>query len=80
MWVPGSITYFIAAIVMFYRWLELGVSDRRPPSSPDPRSFMDVTASFLAGSILGWALPLGLLIAILIWWMTVLRRRGSEDG
>jgi hypothetical protein len=41
---------------------------------------VDVTASFLAGSILGWALPLGLLIAILIWWMAVLRRRGSEDG
>jgi len=40
---------------------------------------MDVTASFLAGSILGWALPLALLIGILIWWMIVLRRRGSED-
>lgn len=41
---------------------------------------MDVTASFLAGSILGWALPLALLIAILIWWVVVLRRRGGEDG
>jgi hypothetical protein len=41
---------------------------------------MDVTASFLAGSILGWAMPLGLLIAILIWWTAVLRRRGGEDG
>lgn len=41
---------------------------------------MDVTASFLAGSILGWALPLALLIGILIWWMVVLRRRGGEDG
>jgi cytochrome c-type biogenesis protein CcmH/NrfF len=40
---------------------------------------MDVTASFLAGSLLSWALPLGLLIAILVWWMLVLRRRGSED-
>jgi hypothetical protein len=39
---------------------------------------MDVTASFLAGSILGWALPLALLIGILIWWMTVLRRRGDD--
>jgi cytochrome c-type biogenesis protein CcmH/NrfF len=41
---------------------------------------MDVTASFLAGSILGWALPLALLIAILIWWIVVLRRRGNEDA
>jgi cytochrome c-type biogenesis protein CcmH/NrfF len=41
---------------------------------------MDVTASFLAGSILGWALPIALLIAILIWWIVVLRRRGSEDA
>ena len=39
---------------------------------------MDVTASFLAGSILGWALPLVLLIAILIWWIVVLRRRGGD--
>jgi cytochrome c-type biogenesis protein CcmH/NrfF len=39
---------------------------------------MDVTASFLAGSILGWALPLALLIAVLVWWTIVLRR--SSDG
>jgi len=41
---------------------------------------MDVTASFLAGSILGWALPLGLLIAILIWWTVLLRRRSGGDA
>jgi cytochrome c-type biogenesis protein CcmH/NrfF len=41
---------------------------------------MDVTASFLAGSLLSWALPLALLIAVLIWWMIVLRRRGDEDA
>jgi cytochrome c-type biogenesis protein CcmH/NrfF len=41
---------------------------------------MDMTASYLAGSILGWALPLGLLIAILIWWVVVLRRRSGEDA
>lgn len=40
---------------------------------------MDVTASFLAGSILGLVLPLALLIGILVWWMIVLRRRGDED-
>ena len=41
---------------------------------------MDVTASFLAGSILGWAMPLALLIAILIWWVAVLRRRSGDDA
>ena len=41
---------------------------------------MDVTASFLAGSILGLVLPLALLAAILVWWMFVLRRRNDEDG
>jgi cytochrome c-type biogenesis protein CcmH/NrfF len=40
---------------------------------------MDVTASFLSGAILSWALPLALLIAILIWWTLVLRRRSSDD-
>ena len=40
---------------------------------------MDVTASFPAGSILSLVLPLALLVAILTWWVTVLRRRGGED-
>ena len=40
---------------------------------------MDVTGSFLVGSILGLVLPLALLIAILIWWIVVLRRRGDES-
>ena len=41
---------------------------------------MDVTASFLSGAILSWALPLALLIAITIWWIVVLRRRSSDDA
>ncbi len=40
---------------------------------------MDVTASFLAGAILGWALPIALLIAITIWWVALVRRRSSDD-
>jgi cytochrome c-type biogenesis protein CcmH/NrfF len=40
---------------------------------------MDVTASFLQGAILSWALPLALLIAITIWWVVVVRRRSSDD-
>ena len=40
---------------------------------------MDVTASdFLAGSLLSWALPICLLLAILVYWLLVLRRRSSE--
>jgi hypothetical protein len=41
---------------------------------------MDLTASFLTGSILGLVMPLVLLIGILVWWMIVLRRRGDEDA
>jgi hypothetical protein len=40
---------------------------------------MDVTASFLTGSILSLILPLALLAAVLIWWIAVLRRRGDES-
>jgi hypothetical protein len=37
---------------------------------------MDVIASdFLAGSILTLVVPIGLLVAVGIWWMTILRRR-----
>jgi hypothetical protein len=41
---------------------------------------MDVTASFLSGAILSWALPLALLVSITIWWVVVLRRRSGDDG
>jgi hypothetical protein len=41
---------------------------------------MDVTASFLAGSILGLVLPVGLLLAITIWWLVVLRRRSDDES
>ena len=39
---------------------------------------MDVTASFLSGAILSWALPLALLIAITIGWVVIFRRRSSD--
>jgi len=39
---------------------------------------MDVTASFLAGSILGLVMPVVLLIAISIWWTIVVRRRSRD--
>lgn len=35
MWVPGSLTYFVAAFFFFYRWLEPGPSD--VPASAEPR-------------------------------------------
>ncbi len=40
---------------------------------------MDLIASFLAGSILGWALPIALLIVITIWWLVIIRRGSRED-
>ena len=41
---------------------------------------MDVTASdFLAGSILSWAMPICLLIAITIWYTVIVRRRSHDD-
>ena len=41
---------------------------------------MDVTASFLQGAILSWALPLALLVGVTIWWLIVLRRRSSDGS
>lgn len=41
---------------------------------------MDLIAShFLAGSLLSWALPIGLLLAICVYWMVLLRRRSRGD-
>jgi putative membrane protein len=36
MWVPGSLTYFVAAFVMFYRWLEPGTLETPPTVEPRP--------------------------------------------
>ena len=41
---------------------------------------MDVTASFLAGALLSWALPIGLLAAVLLWWSVILRKRPRDDA
>jgi len=41
---------------------------------------MDLIASFLAGSILTLLLPVGLLIAVAVWWGTILRRRSGGDA
>ena len=38
---------------------------------------MDVTASFLAGSLLTLLLPVGLLVAICVYWAVVLKRRSG---
>jgi cytochrome c oxidase assembly factor CtaG len=35
MWVPGSLAYFVAAVVAFYRWLEPGALDA-PVAEPRP--------------------------------------------
>jgi hypothetical protein len=30
MWVPGSLTYFVAVVFFFYRWLEPTAAEPRP--------------------------------------------------
>jgi len=41
---------------------------------------MDLIASnFLAGSILSWALPILLLVAIGVYWTVLLRRRSRQE-
>jgi cytochrome c-type biogenesis protein CcmH/NrfF len=35
---------------------------------------MDLIASFLSGSLLSWALPIALLLAVGVWWVSILRR------
>ena len=41
---------------------------------------MDLTASFLTGSVLSLVVPLAVLALVLIWWASVLRRRTGGDG
>jgi len=41
---------------------------------------MDLTASFLTGSVLSLVIPLGVLALVLIWWATILRRRTGGDA
>jgi len=36
MWVPGSLTYFVAAFFFFYRWLEPGPSEVQTSVEPRP--------------------------------------------
>jgi cytochrome c-type biogenesis protein CcmH/NrfF len=41
---------------------------------------MDLMAShFLAGAVLTWAMPIGLLIVVGIWWSLLIRRRPGGD-
>lgn len=39
MWVPGSLTYFVAAIAAFYRWLEPGAEAPAPEPRPEELSW-----------------------------------------
>jgi len=41
---------------------------------------MDLTASFLQGAILSWALPIALLIIVTIWWVGLVWFRGNQDS
>ena len=41
---------------------------------------MDLMASFLAGALLSWAMPLALLVGLTIWYVRILRRRSGGDA
>lgn len=41
---------------------------------------MDLTASFLTGSVLTLVIPLGVLACVLIWWAATLRSRSGGDA
>jgi len=69
-WVVTS--YLLASTVSTPIYGKLGDMYGRKPV------FQAAILIFLAGSILGLVLPLALLIAILTWWIVVLRRRGGE--
>jgi len=37
-----------------------------------------IAAHFLAGSILSWALPIAVLLAVAVYWIVLLRRTGGN--
>jgi cytochrome c-type biogenesis protein CcmH/NrfF len=42
---------------------------------------MDLTAShFLAGSLLTWAMPIGLLLLVGLWWTVLMKRRSGGES
>jgi hypothetical protein len=41
---------------------------------------MDLTASFLTGSVLSLIVPLATLALVLLWWASILRRRSGGDA
>ena len=96
MWVPGSIAFTIAFIVFFYRWLGpepagqrcrpvLRASASRAPPIPDLRGeamLLTIASHFFAGSLLTLLLPVGLLVAVGVYWALLIRRRsaGTRSG
>ena len=41
---------------------------------------MDLTASFLAGSVLTLVVPLAVLAIVLLWWGRIMRGRSGGDA
>jgi cytochrome c-type biogenesis protein CcmH/NrfF len=39
-----------------------------------------IAAHFLAGSLLTWAMPIGLLLLIGLWWTVLLKRRSGGES
>jgi hypothetical protein len=41
---------------------------------------MDMIASFLTGSVLSLVVPLSTLALVLLWWVSIMRRRSGGDA
>jgi cytochrome c-type biogenesis protein CcmH/NrfF len=39
-----------------------------------------IAAHFLAGSLLTWAMPIGLLLLIGLWWTVLMKRRSDGES
>jgi cytochrome c-type biogenesis protein CcmH/NrfF len=39
-----------------------------------------IAAHFLAGSLLTWAMPIGLLLLIGLWWTVLMKRRSGGES
>jgi cytochrome c-type biogenesis protein CcmH/NrfF len=39
-----------------------------------------IAAHFLAGSLLTWAMPIGLLLLVGLWWTVLMKRRSGGES
>ena len=73
MWVPASVPFTIAVLVAAYRLLE-PTDERTGRARPSTEGDL-MLASFLTASLLTLLLPVGVVVAVGIWWSVTARRR-----